>query len=399
MGYINVYGIDITEHKDLELQLRQAQKMEAIGRLAGGIAHDFRNQLTVVIGYARRLMSRMDGDCKDASEIREILEAADRSAQLTGHLLAFSRKEILEPEVVGPKALIDSLTKPLRHMIGEDVVLVTSGADDLEDINVDRGQFQHMLINLAVNARDAMPEGGELIIDVASAELDDEHLRQRIDARPGKYIVITVSDTGVGMDAETCLNAFDPFFTTKGAAEGTGLGLSMVYGFVRQSGGYITIDSTPGHGATFTIYLPATAERPMEADPSAETGRARAANITGTILLVDDDQNLRNMLAEILRDSDYTVITAGNAGEALPLGEHYRGDIDMLITDMVMPGMSGVELADKLKAVRPDMPVLLMSGYGDGELISRGLTIGNAELLPKPFAPGKLLETVNRMLI
>jgi two-component system cell cycle sensor histidine kinase/response regulator CckA len=221
---------------------------------------------------------------------------------------------------------------------------------------------------------------------------------RKIDARPDKYIAITVSDTGVGMDAETCVNAFDPFFTTKGVGEGTGLGLSMVYGFVRQSGGYITLDSTPGHGTTFTIYLLTTTERLAETDPPAETGLAGAANATGTILVVDDVENLRNMLATILRGSGYTVITAGNGGEALPIGEHYEGDIDLLITDMVMPGMSGIELAAKFKAVRPNIPVLLISGAGDSDLIRRGLTVGNIELLFKPFALGKLLDTVNRIL-
>jgi|GEM_PF-1943189 len=397
-GYVNVYGVDITEQKDMEAQLRQAQKMEAVGRLAGGIAHDFRNQLTVIIGYAEWLLSRMDDDSESASNTREILDAAKRSTRLTGHLLAFSRRKILDSKVVNPMALIDSLTNPLKHMIGEDVVLVTSGADDLDDINIDPDQFEQMLMNLAVNARDAMPDGGKLKIDVTSAELDSKYARRHIDARPGKYVAIAVADTGVGMDAKTRQNAFDPFFTTKGAGEGTGLGLSMVHGFARQSGGYITVDSEVGRGTTFTIYLPVTTEPPRETAP-IETAPAKDANATGVILAVEDDERLRNMLTGILRENGHTVMTAGNAREAIPLGEHYDRQIDLLITDVIMPGMNGVELADRLKAVRPDMAVLFISGYGDSELIRRGLAAGNAQLLLKPFGTGELLDAVNHMLV
>jgi PAS domain S-box-containing protein len=396
--YVNVYGIDITEQKDLEAQLRQAQKMEAVGRLAGGIAHDFRNQLTVITGYADWMLSHIGADSQYAPHIREILDAANRSARLTGHLLVFSRREILEPKVVSPMALIDSLVAPLKHMIGEDVILVTSGADDLDNITVDPTQFEHMLVNLAVNARDAMPHGGELRIDFTPAELDSKHARRNIDAQPGKYVAITVSDTGVGMDAETRRNAFDPFFTTKPAAEGTGLGLSMAYGFVRQSGGYITVDSEVGHGTTFTIYLPATTERPREIESPDDADDTRADHATGTILAVEDDEQLRNMLVGILRESGHTVLTAGNAREALPIGEHYEGQIDLLITDVVMPGLSGVELAERLKAVRPDIAVILISGYGDSELLRRGLADGIAELMLKPFGADELLTAVNHIL-
>jgi len=397
-GYVNVYGIDITEQKDLEAQLRQAQKMEAIGRLAGGIAHDFRNQLTVITGYADWMLSHMDDDNQYAQYVHQIFDAAKRSTRLTGHLLAFSRREILEPQIVGPMALVDSLVEPLKHMIGEDVVLVTSGGDDLDNITVDPSQFEHMLVNLAVNARDAMPNGGDLRIDVTSTELDSKSARRNIDASPGKYVTITVADTGVGMDAETCRNAFDPFFTTKPVGEGTGVGLAMVYGFVRQSGGYITLHSEVGHGTTFKIYLPTTTEPPKETGSPVEAEDTTGDRATATILVVEDDEQLRNMLADILRKGGHTVLTAGNAREALPIGEHYEEQIDLLITDVVMPGMSGVELAEKLKAVRPDMAVLLISGYGDSELLRRGLAADNTELLLKPFGADKLLSAVNRML-
>ena len=397
-AYVNVYGVNVTGQKDLEAQLRQAQKMEAIGRLAGGIAHDFRNQLTVITGYADWMLSHMDDDNQYAQYMRQILDAAKRSTRLTGHLLAFSRREVLEPRVVGPMALIYSLVEPLKHMIGEDVVLVTSGADNLDNITVDPSQFEHMLVNLAVNARDAMPDGGDLRIDVRSTELDSQSARRNIDARPGKYVTITVSDTGIGMDAQTRRNAFDPFYTTKPVGEGTGLGLSMVYGFVRQSGGYITLRSKVGHGTTFKIYLPATTEQAQETESPGDAEDTTGNRATATILAVEDNQQLRGMLADILRKGGHTVLTAGNAREALPIGEHYEGQIDLLITDVVMPGMSGVELAEKLKAVRPDMPVLLVSGYGDSELLRRGLTADNTELLLKPFGADELLSAVNSIL-
>ena len=389
---------DITEQKELEEQLRQSQKMEAVGRLAGGIAHDFRNQLTIIVGYAGLMLSRMGDDGEHSREIREILQAADRSTTLTSHLLAFSRREILEPEILAPMDLIGGMTKPLKHIIGQDVRLSTSGADDLDNITVDPGQFEHMLMNLVINARDAMPDGGELKINVAPVELDGEFVRHHPGASVGKYIAISVSDTGVGMDVETCRKAFEPFFTTKGVGEGTGLGLSMVYGFVKQSGGYVTADSEPGQGATFTIYLPSTTEPPKEADSSDEVEPAEVVDVVGTILVTEDDEQLRDMLVEILRKGGHTVLSAGNARQALPLGEHYDGQIDMLITDLVMPGMNGIDLAVRLRAARPDIAVMFMSGHGDNELIQRCLTEGDAELLVKPFGVNDLLNAVNRTL-
>jgi len=389
---------DVTEQVELEAQLLQSQKMEAVGRLAGGIAHDFRNQLAVIVGYADLMLRHMGDDGEHSPKVREILHAADRSTMLTSHLLAFSRREILEPKTVAPMNLIGGLAEPLKHIIGEDVRLSTSGAEDLDNITVDPGQFEHMLMNLVINARDAMPDGGKIRIDAVSVELDDEFARRNPGASPGKFVAINVFDTGVGMDAETRRKAFEPFFTTKGVGKGTGLGLSMVYGFVKQSGGYITIDSEPGQGATFTIYLPSTTEPPKEAAPPDEVEPAEIADVVGTILVTEDDEHLRDMLVEILRKGGHTVLPAGNAREALPLGEHYDGQIDLLITDLVMPGMNGIDLAVRLRAARPDIAVMFISGYGDNELIQRCLTEDDAELLIKPFSVNDLLSAVNRTL-
>jgi CheY-like chemotaxis protein len=274
----------------------------------------------------------------------------------------------------------------------------TSCADDLDNITVDPGQFEHMLMNLVINARDAMPNGGEVRVDAVSVELDGEFARHYPGASVGKYIAISVSDTGIGMDAETRQKAFDPFFTTKGVGEGTGLGLSMVYGFVKQSGGYITVDSEPGLGATFTIYLPSTTEPPKETESSDEVEPDEIADVVGTILLTEDDEHLRDMLVEILRKGGHTVLPAGNAREALPLGEHYDGQIDMLITDLVMPGINGIDLAVRLRAARPGIAVMFISGYGDNELVRRCLADSDAELLVKPFGANDLLDAVNRTL-
>ncbi|MDP6635399.1 MAG: PAS domain S-box protein [Phycisphaerae bacterium] len=391
------YAFDVTEQKDMELQLRQAQKMEAIGRLAGGIAHDFRNELTIISGYAEWLLAHVDADSDHARYADHILDAARRSSRLTGHMLAFSRRETLAPTVVSPMAIIDKLRDPLKHVIGDKVRLLVSGSDDLDNITIDTTQFEQMLVNLATNAGEAMPDGGELRIDVAPAEFDSRHTRRNIDAQPGKYVAISVSDTGVGMDAETRRNSFDPFFTTKPVGTGTGLSLSMVYGFVRQSGGYITVDSEVGHGSTFTIYLPSTVEGPKRI-ASNDDSPATTDQATRVILTVEDDENLRDMLVWILRQDGHTVISAGNASQALPLGEHYEGRIDLLITDVVMPGNSGVELARSLKEIRPDMAVLFISGYGDSELVRQGIVDCNAELLIKPFSPDELLDTANRIL-
>jgi len=389
---------DITEQEELEEQLRQLQKMEAVERLAGGIAHDFRNQLTVIIGYSGMMLRRMGGDGEHSRNVREILRAADRSTTLTSHLLAFSRREILEPRVVAPEDLIGGVVKSLKHIIGENVRLSTFCADDLDNITVDPGQFEHMLMNLAINARDAMPDGGKIRIDAVPVELDEEFVYHNPGASPGRFVAISVFDTGVGMDAETRRKAFEPFFTTKIAGEGTGLGLSMVYGFIKQSGGYITVDSEPGLGATFTIYLPGTTEPPKRAESSDQTESGEIADVVGTILVTEDDEYLRDMLVEVLRKGGHTVLPAGNARQALPLGEHYDGRIDMLITDLVMPGMNGLDLAVRLRAARPDIAVTFMSGYGDNELVQQCLAEDDAELLAKPFGVNDLLNAVNRTL-
>ncbi len=387
---------DITERKQIEEQLRQSQKMEAVGLLAGGVAHDFRNQLTVIRGYGEMLLRQKRIAEKDRELVEEILNAVGRSSMLTKELLAFGGKQILRPEVIDLDAFITALAKTLARMIGEDVMLSLDLAGDLGSVKVDAGQLQQAVVNLALNARDAMPQGGRIILKTSNVRLDCRFVERHPGAAAGPHALLTVSDTGSGMDAETLGKIFEPFFTTKPVGEGTGLGLSMVYGFVKQSGGHIAVQSKPRNGTTFKIYLPRVKE-PAKA-PAAVTAPGKLRRGSGNILLVEDEEPIRELTARTLRECGYTVIESGNAREALPVGEHYDGPIDMLITDVIMPGMDGVRLAGIIGKARPDMKVLYISGYPDKTLADHGIADEAVNLLSKPFDARALAERVGHIL-
>ena len=394
---LSVFIRDITEHKKLDEQFRQAQKMEAIGRLAGGVAHDFRNQLTVIKGYCGLLLRKLEQDNELREMVAEIDHATDRSARVTGQLLAFSRRQTLQPEVVELDRFLSDLHNPLSRMIGEDIHLSMAAAARVGNVKVDRSQLEQALMNLAVNARDAMPNGGKLTIETVDAVLGTSHAVLYADLRPGPYVVLVVSDTGIGMDAETCRHVFEPFFTTKETGRGTGLGLAMVYGFIRQSGGHIDVTSTPGQGTTFRLYLPVTRDPALET--TAEAPRSdRVPTGCETVLVAEDDEAVRQIIVRSLRQNGYTVLEAGNAREALPLGKHYDGRIDLLISDVVMPGLNGPELAQRLENSRPAMKVLFVSGYPRNVTNQSGAMADDARFLPKPFTAAVLARAVRQVL-
>ncbi|HXE89372.1 MAG TPA: PAS domain S-box protein [Terriglobales bacterium] len=388
--------VDVTEAKLLEAQLRQAQKMEAVGTLAGGIAHDFNNLLTVIQGYGQLLGERLKDNAELAAEVKQIEDAAQRAAALTRQLLAFSRRQVLKPKVLDLNSVVTGMNRMLRRVIGEDIELVTRTAPDLSQVQADPGQIEQVIMNLAVNARDAMPEGGKLIFETRNVELDAAYTREHVGARPGQYVMLAVTDTGVGMDAQTQAHIFEPFFTTKELGRGTGLGLSTVYGIVKQSGGYIEVHSEPGHGSTFKIYLPRAGQ--AAAGAGAEPRTQPRARGTETILLLEDDHGLRELAVRVLRSSGYTVLEAGNGEQAERVCREHSGDIHLLLTDVVMPGQSGPEVARRLSPVRPAMKVLYISGYAPNAIVEQGTLGPGAAFLHKPFTPSALLEKVQQVL-
>ena len=406
---VGTFGIsrDITEHhlaeqeqKRLEAQLLQAQKMEATGRLAGGVAHDYRNQLTVIRGYCDILLKQFGQDDPSRGPIEEIRAAAERSATLTTQLLAFSRKQILSPAVFDIEEIVSEMQEPIRRMLGEDITILVVPTDADTHVLVDRAQVEQALINLAVNARDAMPGGGRLTIETAAVNFDREYVRRHVGTRTGPHVMFAVSDTGTGMDANTQRQIFEPFFTTKEKGKGTGLGLSMVYGFVKQSGGTVYVYSELGRGTTFKIYLP-RAEAPARAADGGDGKQVPAPrDYTGneTVLVVEDEDAVRQFLGNVLRRNGYTVLEAPDARAAVPLGEHYAEPIDLLVTDVVMPGMSGPDLARHLASVRPEMPVLFLSGYTADAVAQHGVLDSGVDLLSKPFGPVALLQAVRKIL-
>lgn len=367
---------DITARKKLEEQLRQVQKMEAIGRLSGGIAHDFNNLLGVIIGYSEILQERLPSKDLLRESADEIVAAGKRAASLTRQLLAFSRQQVLEPKILDLNEVVSDMEKMLRRLIGEDIELVTNPDPMLGRVRADQGQIEQVIMNLVVNARDAMPQGGKLGIATANTEMDETFVkRYPYPVQTGQYIVLTVSDNGVGMDAATKARVFEPFFTTKEKGKGTGLGLSTVYGVVKQSGGYIDFDSEPGEGTTFRIYFRRVNE-PVESEGLA-TEAQQPAREAGVVLLVEDEASLLRLTRNLLEMSGYTVLEAKDGNEALRISQQHTGAIDLLLTDIVMPGISGRALAHQLSQERPDMKILFMSGYtgqgiGEKEYLERG---------------------------
>lgn len=387
-----VIAEDVTARKALEDQLRQAQKMEAVGTLAGGVAHDFNNLLTVITGYCQLLIDQHHNDPQSTRSLDQILRAADRATELTRQLLAFSRRQMLQPRIVNLNTLVQNVANMLQPLLGERVQVVVNTAADHAAIKADPGQLEHTLMNLAVNARDAMPEGGTLTIETTSADslADVNH------TSTGPFVILHVQDTGHGMDSETLAHVFEPFFTTKDPGKGTGLGLSMVYGIVQQSGGHITVESTPGSGTSFRVYLPLTDETEHLAMRDSPVSVSKAPS--GTILLVEDEIAVRELVRAILNTRGYNVLVAENASHAADICQKHQQSIDVLLTDVVMPEVTGPELAKRLHALRPEMRVIYMTGYAGESLAEQGLLVENVVALQKPFTAAALEEKIELVL-
>ncbi len=386
---------DVTERKRLEEQIRQLQKLDAVGRLAGGIAHDFNNLLTVIGGRIQILLNRLRPDGRTRDDLVLMQKTVERAAGLTKQLLAFSRKQILQPRVLDLNAVVGGIAPLLARLIREDIELTTRLDGELGRVRADPGQIEQVIMNLAVNARDAMPAGGRLTIETANVELDDRYARDHAGVEPGPYVMLAVSDTGSGMDADTQAHIFEPFFTTKEAGKGTGLGLSTVYGIVKQSGGHVWVYSEPGRGTSFKIYLPRV-EAP--ADMLAAEAAATPPRGSETILLVEDDEGVRDLAREILQAFGYRVLEAGHGNEALAVARHHPGPLHLLVTDVVMPGMSGREVAEALARERPETKALYLSGYTENAVVHHGVVEASMAFLQKPFTPDTLAREVREVL-
>jgi two-component system cell cycle sensor histidine kinase/response regulator CckA len=387
---------DVSERRQLEEKFRQAQKMEAVGRLSGGVAHDFNNLLGVIIGYAEYLQESLDPGNSLRSSVDEILKAGKRAASLTRQLLAFSRQQVLDPKVLDLNGVVSDMEKMLRRLIGEDVELSTVLSPDLGRLKADQGQLEQVVMNLVVNARDAMPQGGKLVIETQNMVMDEAFIRRYpYPVQPGPYVLLTVTDSGIGMDAETKARAFEPFFTTKEKGKGTGLGLSTVYGVVKQSGGYIDIYSAPGAGTTFKIYLPRVHEAIKTEAPG---GTATSFAGHETILLAEDETSLRTLTRNTLEMCGYKVLEAKDGIEALQISDAFTGTIDLLLTDMVMPGMGGRALAQELSRRRPDVRLAYMSGYTGQAVGSQGPVDPGSVFLLKPFTREVLTRKIREAL-
>ncbi len=387
---------DITERRALQEQLRQAQKMEAVGQLAGGVAHDFNNLLTAVRGYAELARAALGADDPARADVEEVIVAADRAAELTSQLLAFSRRQVLQPQVLDAAAATVRLAPMLRRLLGEHIELDTGGTCSHGRVKVDPGQLEQVVVNLAVNARDAMHEGGRLTIETADVELDTTYASTHPGVPPGPYVMLTVSDTGSGMDADTRARAFEPFFTTKEPGKGTGMGLATVYGIVRQSGGSIFLYSEPGIGTTFRIYFPRVDE-PASRDAGSDLSSPTPSG-GETVLLVEDDPAVRGFARRALAAHGYVVLEASSGAEALALADGSADKLDLLVTDLAMPGMNGRELAERLRASGYGVPVLYVSGFPENQLGDSELTQTRVAFLPKPYAADAIARAVRATL-
>jgi hypothetical protein len=396
---------DITEEKKAEEalaqsleQLRQSQKIEAVGRLAGGVAHDFNNLLTVITGYCELMMIKIGEGNPLLQDLQEVSKSADRAAGLTRQLLAFSRRQILQPKVLEIDTLVPEMDKMLRRLIGEDIDLVTILGADAGKVKFDPGQIEQVIANLVINSRDAMPDGGAITIETANVELDQAFVRKHGGAWPGPHVMLAVSDTGCGMSPEILSKAFDPFFTTKEKGKGTGLGLSTVFGIVNQSGGCIYVYSEPGRGTTMKIYLPRVTGETSPKDEKRDAGFEDRLHGSETILIVEDEETLRKLASSILEGYGYTVLTAGDGEEALQLLSDRQGIPHLVLTDVVMPKMGGRGLSDRIKSIHPGTRVLFMSGYTDNAIVHQGVLNPGVSYLQKPFTPKALARKVREVL-
>jgi PAS domain S-box-containing protein len=396
--YYEVLAENVTERIQFESQLRQIQKMQAVGQLAGGIAHDFNNLLMVMRGHTEILSTRLapGANTPARNNLEQLERATQRAAMLTRQLLAFSRQQVLQPRVLDVNRVVAEMIEMLPRLIGENIEVSFRPGERLCSVNADAGQLEQALLNLTVNARDAMPGGGQITIETSNVEIDGTYIRRRPAVPPGRYVVLTVSDTGCGISLEIQSRIFDPFFTTKEKGKGTGLGLAMVYGIVKQSGGYVWVYSEVGHGAAFKIYLPAVEQRVENSEPP--TASLEKFEGTETILLVEDETNVRELISQYLRDMGHTVVEASDGAEALEVAHRYREPLHMLVTDMVMPKMSGRELADRLLEQYPQLKVLFISGYTSDTAARHGILEGEMAFLQKPFGLRDLARKIREVL-
>ena len=402
-----ILSMDITERKRsesamvrMEQQLRQAQKLEAIGRLAGGIAHDFNNVLSVILSYTVFIDEALEPGEPMRDDVGEIRAAALRATDLTKQLLAFSRQQAMQPKIIDLNQVVAGSEKMLRRLLGADVALTVLPFVGLWKVKVDPSQFDQVLMNLAINARDAMPSGGKLVIETQNVNLDEDYARMHHGVTPGAYVKLAITDNGVGMDRDTQARIFEPFFTTKEKDKGTGLGLATVFGIIKQSGGHIWLYSEPGHGTTFKVYLPRTVdpESIRHRSDTEQTQQQPPARGNETILLVEDDDQVRAIAVNILRRNGYRVLEASNGGEAFMICEDHSATIHLLVTDVVLPRMSGRQLAERLTPMRPQMKILYMSGYTDDAVLQHGILESNVAYLQKPLTPDALTRKVRDVL-
>jgi two-component system cell cycle sensor histidine kinase/response regulator CckA len=387
---------DVSERKQLEDQVRQSQKMEAVGRLAAGVAHDFNNLVTVINGYCEMVLNSVGSADPVRADLEEVVKAGNRAASLTRQLLAFSRQQVLAPRSLDLNAVVADLEKTLRRVIGEDIDLTIVPSQELEEVKADSTQIDQILLNLAANARDAMPQGGKLTIETSNVDLDAVYTQRHPAVPPGRYVMLAVSDTGIGMDAETQGHIFEPFFTTKEVGKGTGLGLATVYGIVRQSGGFVWVYSEPGRGTAFKIYLPSVIEPAKSVIPPPARESSSAG--TETVLLVEDEKAVRDLANRILRAYGYQVLESNSPEDALQIAERYPRVIHLLLTDVVMPRISGPQLAGQIISMRPDLKVLYFSGYTANAIVDHGVLEKDIAFLSKPFTPAALAQKVRDVL-